>query len=648
MAGATLLIVYVATLAPGVTFWDAGELIAAANGLGIPHPPGTPLYVAIGRVWIVVSGGVLGAARAMNLLSAVATALAGGATAWLVARRSSAAHAGWSGLAAALAAGTMMSAWANATETEVYAISLLHAVAMLVTAAKVELSASPRDERWLLATAYLMALAPALHLSALVAAPAAIVLAGRSSIAGPLRVWRWDRVTLLGGVLVATAGVGRADWRLVVVGIAMVLARTLWERKLDAPTALSAVVLVALGASALAILLVRARHDPTINQGNPSSLAALADVIGRRQYAVASMLPRQTAVWWQAANLVQYVDWQAAMSWGDGLMTSPARVIAALVWLALAWAGHRALRRDAPALAESVAVLFVCGTAGVAAYLNLRMGASLGWGFVPDGTIHEARERDYFFVLGFWAWGVMAGYGAVSLARSRGWAPAAGLAAVLLPLAGNWPSADRAHGPEGSAAREVAQALLESAPPRAVIFLDGDNDTYPVWYLQAVEGVRRDVQPVTIPLLPAAWYPAEIARRTGLQWDPKRPVQGATTRTEQVAALIAAAARTAGRPVVASPAIPARERAMLGADWVMRGPVYVARSVGTGEASTTTIDTAAAMRWLERAPAARHESTPPGDDVAWAMLSLLQCPRLATPGVAGARRDSLEVRCNLR
>jgi hypothetical protein len=93
--GATLLIIYAATLAPGVTFWDAGELIAAAHGMGIPHPPGTPLYVALGRAWIVLVGEALGAARSMNLLSALSTALAGAVTAWLVARRNSAAHAAW-------------------------------------------------------------------------------------------------------------------------------------------------------------------------------------------------------------------------------------------------------------------------------------------------------------------------------------------------------------------------------------------------------------------------------------------------------------------------------------------------------------------------------------------------------------------------
>ena len=72
-----VLAVYTLTLAPTVTFWDAGEFIAAAKVLGIPHPPGTPLFVIIAHVWgTLIPFGEF--AWRTNLLSAVLSAGAAG------------------------------------------------------------------------------------------------------------------------------------------------------------------------------------------------------------------------------------------------------------------------------------------------------------------------------------------------------------------------------------------------------------------------------------------------------------------------------------------------------------------------------------------------------------------------------------------
>ena len=179
-----------------MTLWDAGEFNAAIGSLGIPHPPGTPLYIVIARVWAKALG-VLPQALAVNLLSAVATAVACGLLGGLVAK--------WTqdrlvGVAAGLTAGSMLAVWMNATETEIYALSLLLAVLMVVVGDRAGEKDSPRFR---LLLAYLIGLAVPIQISALVAAPAAILLA--ASVPGRASAIRHPpsafRMLALGGVL---------------------------------------------------------------------------------------------------------------------------------------------------------------------------------------------------------------------------------------------------------------------------------------------------------------------------------------------------------------------------------------------------------------------------------------------------------------
>src|SRR2546428_14185748 len=65
--------VYMRTLAPTVPFWDAGEFIACSYILGIPHPPGTPLYVLLGRVATLIPWATV--AQRINAMSAIPSAL---------------------------------------------------------------------------------------------------------------------------------------------------------------------------------------------------------------------------------------------------------------------------------------------------------------------------------------------------------------------------------------------------------------------------------------------------------------------------------------------------------------------------------------------------------------------------------------------
>ena len=511
---AVLLAVYSLTLAPGVTLWDSGEFLAAIRTLGIPHPAGTPLYVLVAKCWSFLFAPVFGFARAVNLFSAVATAAAASLVTVLFAR--------WTkdsavGMCAGILSGVMSTIWLSATETEVYALALLLGIVMLWAADR---SGTSGDSRWAMLLAYLTGLALSLHLSVLVALPAALVLA-LTERDGRFRLPRGRR---------------RHDGRS--------------AHQSPLRLALYATPLVLLGASCVLFLLIRARHDPAINQGNPSSLSALWDVITRKQYGARSLWPRSAPLYLQIGNLFEYGDWQLALGVSGEPGPSFWRTSVTLFYAALGVFGCMQHRRMDRRSWRAWAVLIVTASLGVILYLNLKTGPSFGRGLVPDIN-HEARERDYFFFFAFAGWGAWAALGAVRLAKRLPPALAAApFVVAALPVVLNWSAVNRSALTEDVTARENALAIIAPLPRNAVMFAIGDNDTYPLWYLQQVEGIRRDVTVVTVPLLSAAWYRAELARRTGLL-DASSPLewQGESAAMESVRHSAAAI----GRPVVSSP-----------------------------------------------------------------------------------------------
>lgn len=465
----TLTLVYLCTLAPGVTLWDSGEFLSAIHSLGIPHPPGTPLYILIGNVWARVLAPLLGFANSINLLSALCTAAACALMANLFVRWTGDRLAAYAG---AVCAGAMSSVWLSATETEVYSAALFIGCLIFWIS---ENATGGRDTRWLVLGAYVAGLGFALHLTALLTVPAALYLA-----ASPGR-WR-DLMR-------------RTPAMLLVFG---------------------------LGASVVLFMLVRAKHDPWVNQGNPSSLSSLTDVLLRKQYMPAPPWPRQAPVFIQIGNLFEYADWQVALGLAPDPPPTIARTTLSIVFGLLGIAGFIQHRRIDRRSWRAMLILFVTASAGVLFYLNLKASPSYGGSFIPPTAKHEARERDYFFALAFLCWGLWAGFGAVRAMRAFGGGaksrslPLAGALAAFVPIGFNWNAVSRQIEPAASEARRNAIRILETAPPRAVVLAHGDNETYPVWYLQEVERLRPDVTIVVVPLLPAGWYRAELARRQGL------------------------------------------------------------------------------------------------------------------------------------
>ena len=638
-----MLVVYIATLAPGVTFWDAGEFIAAAHSLGIPHPPGTPLFVVLLNAWARAFA-FLPFAIATNLFSSACTAAAVGLTAFWIGR---AARQPLAGLAAGIAAGAMSTVWQNATETEVYAASLLLSVGAIVAADR---AGRTGETRFTLLTAYLLALAIPVHLSALVAAPVAVLLAS----ARPTGEFDRRVALVLSGVSVLTAGIGRMSPWVVGAGIAVIALGAVDRRQTrsdPAPSraglALGVIVVAGVAVSAIGFLLVRARFDPAINQANPRTWGQLGYVVARRQYDVAGLWPRRAPIWLQLANWFEYADWQWALRLAPGVVPSVWRILVTIAFGGLGFAGAAWHRRRDPRTWRAVLLLFLCGSLGVIAYLNLRAGRTFAWNFVPDDAAHEARDRDYFFTLGFWAWGIWAGLGAVVLAQRVGRA-SLGVAVAALPLVLNWTVVDRRAEPDASLARETARQLLEPVPRNGVLFVEGDNDTYPLWYAQQAEAERPDVTVVTLPLLGAPWYLDELHRRNGLGHRATALDQTA------LAALIAEDARARGRPIAAAHTLEPSERAALARRWRVVGLISVAEpgdySGGDSARPEISLDTAAlrsVAKSIDAWQRGRRARDGP-DSIHEYFLRLLSCPSRLLEGAAAPPSVSLDSLCNLR
>jgi hypothetical protein len=124
----------------------------------------------------------------------------------------------------------------------------------------------------------------------------------------------------------------------------------------------------------------------------------------------------------------------------------------------------------------------------------------------------EPRERDYAFVGSFYVFAIWIGIGVIAiyewLGKYRSSISASIITVIALAIpslmaAQNWDDHDRS---DRYTAREIAKMYLNSCEPNAILFTNGDNDTFPLWYVQEVEGYRTDVRIVNLSLLNTDWY----------------------------------------------------------------------------------------------------------------------------------------------
>jgi hypothetical protein len=483
-----VLVIYLLTLAPTTAFWDTSEYIAAAKVLGIPHPPGNPLFVILAHTFGLLPL-VADYAVRINFFAAVTSAAAAGFW-FLVAERwlRGIVSVRWARYAAAfggvLVGATSWSVWNQSTVNEkVYTVSLFSiALVMWLVVRWGDDEPGPHRDRWLVLIAYVLALTSTNHLMGVLAVPALVVYV----------LWTdWSVVTrprVLAGIVVV-----------VLVGISL---NYLW-------------------------LPMRAAQYPPINEGEPVGFfsQALKDVLNRVQYGKPPLTERQASFWGQLGNFWQYYSWQFARDW-PGRLSGVATAIFTVLGLSGLWALWKSDRR------AGLAGLALLGTlsVGLVFYMNFKYGFSQ----YPDqaSLAREVRERDYFFIGSFAVYGafVACGLGALmqSIAeglRDRGsatarWAAASPvLALAFIPLFGNHATASRAH---ETMARDFAYDMLNSVEPYGILITAGDNDTFPLWYAQEVEGIRPDVTLANLSLMNTNWHLRQLARRVTPAFDPSK------------------------------------------------------------------------------------------------------------------------------
>ncbi|WP_246032785.1 glycosyltransferase family 117 protein [Sphingobacterium yanglingense] len=650
---------YVLTAERTASWWDCGEFIASAYKMQIVHQPGAPLFLMIQNLFSNLAlGDKMQIAFWMNIGSAVCSGLTilflfwsitalgrkiflGKADLSVPLNESDVIRVMGAGVVGALAYAFTDTFWFSAVESEVYAMSSLCTAVVFWAILKWEVRADEQGaDRWLILIAYVMGLSIGVHLLNLLVIPAiALVIYVRRAkevttkgVVKSLLIGVIVLALILWGVIqylikfaafadlffVNTLGLGFGSGvtffaLLVVGGLVYGIWYSIKKVKPILNIALISLGFVIFGYSSFAMILIRAKANPTLNNSDPDNVFSFLSYLNREQYGdeplfkgrffdakltdisesgkiyrkdkdkyvVAktktdykydreTLFPRiysekgdHPAFYRQylglgpneqptfADNLKFFFGYQIGHMYGRYFMwnfagrqndvqghgsvlegnwisgikpidnaliggqydlptsekENPARntyfFLPLLLGLVGAYWHFGKNQRDAGV----VFLLFFFTGLAIVLYLNQ--------------SPLQPRERDYAYAGSFYAFSIWVGLGVLAIAdflTKKVSAKTAGMVATVVGLfAGpvllasqNWDDHDRSH---KFLARDMARNYLESCAPNAILFSYGDNDTYPLWYVQEVEGFRTDVRVVNLSLLSSDWYMRQMLEK---------------------------------------------------------------------------------------------------------------------------------------
>jgi tetratricopeptide (TPR) repeat protein len=603
--------------------------------MGVPHPPGTPLFVAIGRLFSLLPLGSEIAFR-VNMIPVLFGAISCGLIYLIVVKLislyGSADRFRWlghvSGVVAGLLCGFAYSYWDNCVEAEVYGPCVVVALSVLYMALlwRDRVDAGSGDNRLILASIFLLFLATGIHFTPMMVVFAVLVFALVVDREALLQLRLFEFVT---GFLVILAvgemgdGAGGAVLKVVVAAL-MVGATWLSIRVMEGSQKTSSALyglglfflmmgigyvatggrmmdnmvlflasptvaviemwvqspvlvvlfvlaygaylywlwrqgrlnwkyvglmlgLVFLAGSVQFIMLVRAGQGPSINEVDPSNWRDFVGVLRREQYDPMKLLPRKTqflleedwrmdrnarfgvlvAYFEQFKFYLRYFLWQ----WGNERFFD---IFLGVKWQALLglippalglWGMWHQFRSEKRSFVL-IFVAFLVASFGLITYLNLKYSPSDPR---PELRYREVRERDYFYAFSFVFYTIFVGVGVYAflrtVAESVKWrklptylVSGAMVGFSFVPMLLNYPTVTRRH---NWIPAEYGYNMLISCPgDHAVVFTNGDNDTFPLWFMQTVPSnvagldsmFGKNVAVANLSLLNTAWYCKQLKR----------------------------------------------------------------------------------------------------------------------------------------
>jgi len=628
-------IVYFTTVQPSVSFWDCGEFIASAFSMQVPHPPGTPFFLLVGRLFSMIPFAENIAFR-VNTVSVLTSAF-NILFLYLIAvklienykgKASNNFEAFITYISAAIGALSLAFAdtyWFNAVEAEVYASSVFFIgfVTWLIMVWN-EKADEPDSEKYIIMIFYLIGISTGVHLMAVLAiVPVVMIIMfkkyvtdyevlkntgfiflGNAALALMIAMFKWagEKATtnpspevykdfdqsflaiqliasaifiaifykklfnrnsfyipiIVGGIalvmiypgmvkyipnLLASTGGNNilVDISILLLMFAVLVYIIYWSQKEDKGTinlAAKAILFSIIGFTSYTTIILRANQDTPINLNSPKTVTEVVSYLNREQYGDFPTFqrrysgePHQRVVfsnyssdldfWWSYQMdhmFVRYLEWNYI---GRESTVQDAGVD---------WTKFYAI----PFFFAILGLYFHFRNDWKMASVFLVMFIFLGFltAFYQNQQQPQPRERDYFyvgafFVFSIWiALGVRGTFDLISqyMKESSAYKAVAGGLALLLflaipvnMLAKNYFEHDRSR---NYVPWDYSYNMLQSVAPNAIIFTNGDNDTFPLWYLQDVEGVRRDVRIANLSLLNTDWYIKQLKNTTPYNTEP--------------------------------------------------------------------------------------------------------------------------------